>query len=231
MEICTLFVENELPNVLTDSEFEDNFRKFKSGDMEARNILINHNIRLVLYRIINNFRNFNVDRKELLASGLIGLIKGIDSYDLSRNIKFTTYASICIDNEILMFLRKEKKHFNVDSLDRKIGNDDSDNSDLTIGAFLKSDEESGYDKIYKEECNASINEVISNLSEREQIVIKLYFGFIDDKCYTQTEIAEKLQLSQSYTSRILKSVLQKVRKQLVIKGIIECSSNSKIKIK
>ena len=116
-----LFIEDKLPDPLSQSELYSYFEKMKSGDTKAREIIIKHNIKLVFNQVMKRFCNMPYEKKELISIGLIGLIKSVDTFDISKDRKFSSYAVKCIDNEILMFLRREKKYSKEQSLDTPLG--------------------------------------------------------------------------------------------------------------
>lgn len=185
---------HNLPQPLSKEEMYRLVNEFNEGSMEARDKLITHNIRLVIYEVANKFKSVDYDKKDLVSIGNIGLLKAINTYDLKKGIEFATYATKCIDNEILMFLRKLKKDKNVDSLDRVIFQD-KDGSELKLGDMVSDDNE-------QLETYRILREIVKQLPERDKEIIMLYFGFYNGKKYTQKEIANKFNISQSYISRL-----------------------------
>ena len=174
----------------------------KNGDKEARDKVIINNIGLVMYRVNGRFSNSDSDKEDLLSVGIFGLIKAIDTYDLSRGVNFSTYALRCIDNEIICTLRK--KNVKTESLE-----------DIFYESFreLKSDVDIQED-YEKKELYQIIDALVCELSMIERKVIELYFGFYDDIEVTQKEIAERLSISQSAVSRIIKRGLEKLEIKL-----------------
>ena len=182
------------------------------GSERARNELVTHNIRLVIYEVRTKFNFFQYNRQDLVSNGLIGLIKAVSSFDISRNSDFTKYATICIDNEIRMFLRANVKHQNIDSLDREITFPDQNNN-FTLADIIASELNLMDDCILKEEYQ-EIRLLLNNLPEREKEIIMMHYGFYEDKIYTQEEIAKHLKISQSYVSRTTKKTLNKLKHKI-----------------
>lgn len=226
MNYNDLFIEQKLPNPLSKEETYYYFEKYKSKDMKAREIIINHNIKLVLYRVTKRFINFPYDKKELIQIGLVGLIKAVDTFDISKSIQFSSYASKCIDNEILMFVRKGNKYINDESLDRTIETGIEGNS-VKIGDNIK-DETCNIEINYEEkEEQLIIDKIIMSLPERDKEIIMLHFGFIDNKIFTQKEIATKLNISQPQVSRLLSKILERISIELTKEEIIPISKTLK----
>lgn len=208
-----------IPKRLPKDELYDLLTKKSQGDMDARKKLIEHNIRLVIYQVKGRFSTVDYDKSELVSIGILGLVKAIDTYDLSKNVEFSSYATRCIDNEILMFLRKLKYDKVVESFDRPISDEGTDN-ELRLGDMIKSNiniEESYENK----EVYAIIRKIVNELPERERIVIMLYFGFYDGRIYKQREIATVLNVSRSQVSRIITKIVNDIRKKLEKIGIVD----------
>lgn len=198
-----------LPPPLKKSVEEDLVRKSNLGDLDARNKLIEHNLRLVVF-LAKKYDNTIYDLEDLVSIGTIGLIKGIKTYKLDKNIKLATYASRCIDNEILMFLRKNKKRNSEVSLEDSINFDNEGNELKLEDVFGTEDNvvekslESKYDKILLEK-------EVKNLTSRDRDIIEQRYGLFGKKELTQKELADKLNISQSYISRIEKKVIKKLK--------------------
>lgn len=198
-----------LPPPLKKSVEEDLVRKSNLGDLDARNKLIEHNLRLVVF-LAKKYDNTIYDLEDLVSIGTIGLIKGIKTYKLDKNIKLATYASRCIDNEILMFLRKNKKRNSEVSLEDSINFDNEGNELKLEDVFGTEDDvvekslESKYDKILLEK-------EVRNLTSRDRDIIEQRYGLFGKKELTQKELADKLNISQSYISRIEKKVIKKLK--------------------
>ena len=212
MNTNELFVEsNKLPKALSKVEVYELFEKFYAGNYSAREKIIIHNIKLVIYKVINKYNFVLYDKKDLVSIGIIGLTKAVDTFDISKNYEFSTYAARCIENEILMFLRHLKVRSNVASFDEVVGlNYDLKNIELKdiINNGVNLEE----DYILKEE-HYEIRSLVEKLPEREKEIIKLYFGFYGLR-YNQKEIAKKLNIHQSYVCRIIKSVLIDLKEKL-----------------
>lgn len=212
------FVDSNLPAPLTRDQICEYFKKYQLGDESAKDI-ISHNIRLVIYQA-KKFINTDYDMEDLVSIGIMGLIKSIDTFDLSKNIKFITYASRCINNEILMFLRKNKKHLSVKSLEAPITTD-YDGNELKIEDVLKDDNLDFVSDYENTETSAIIRRIVEELPNREKEIIMLHFGFYDDKIYTQKQIAEKLNISQSYISRLISKIVKSIGKKLLDEDVID----------
>ena len=185
----------------------------KDGDEEARNILIEKNLRLVAH-IVKKYSNTKVEQDDLISIGTIGLIKGINSYDLDKGSKLSTYISRCIDNEILMYLRSMKKTNSEVYLNEPIGKDKDDNI-ITLQEVLESDvkpiDEVVDTKLRIKKLYKKIGEV---LKDREKLIIEFRFGLNGKNVKTQNEIANMLGISRSYVSRIETKALNKLNKEL-----------------
>lgn len=203
-----LFINNEAPATITKEQTYEYFKQFYNGNMKAREKIIEHNIRLVLFEVGRKFTKYKCDYKDLVSVGIIGLIKSVDTFDISKSYEFATYATRCIDNEILMYLRKDKKHNGVYSLD-EVAIKFNDGGDVNLKEMIADDCDLAI-SLENKETNNLLKIVIEQLPELEKEAIKLHFGFVDDTIYNQSEIAEKLNYSQSYISRVIKKGLLKI---------------------
>ena len=184
-----------------------------SGDEDARNILIERNLRLVAH-ISKKYSNTNIDQDDLISIGTIGLIKGINSYNIEKNIKLATYVARCIENEILMFLRSSKKNKSEVYLNEPIGKDKDDN-EITLLEVLENDERSIEDSIdLKLKTTFIYNKMDEVLKKREKEILVLRYGLDGHKPKTQIEIAQKMGISRSYVSRIETKAINKLNKVL-----------------
>lgn len=183
-------------------------------DQDARSLLIEHNLRLVVY-IAKKFDNTGVGVEDLISIGTIGLIKAINSYNPDKNIKLATYASRCIENEILMYLRRNSKTKLEVSIDEPL-NVDWDGNELLLSDILGTDEDIIYRDIEDEVDKKQLNYAISKLSERERTIVDLRFGLTAaDGCeMTQKEVADYLGISQSYISRLEKKIMKRLKKEM-----------------
>jgi len=209
--VCeNLFITEDLPNPLKQSELNQCFERYKSnGDMEAREKIIEHNIRLVLH-FAYCFNNIPCNRDELVDVGLLGLIKSVDTFDYTRGINFSTYASTCIKNEMTRYLRDDKTKNNV-SMDFKIALSDKDNKEVKMEDILK-DENADFEASYEEqELYLTLHKAIRKLPEREQIVLINYFGLNGNRMLNQTQLASNLGVSRTLIQRILKRSLRKIK--------------------
>ena len=202
-----------LPEPLSKEEEKKYVEEYqKNGSIEAKNKLIEHNLRLVVY-LSKKYENTKIDLEDLVSIGTIGLIKGINTYKLGKNIKLATYASRCIDNEILMYLRKNKKRNADVSLEESLSFD-AEGNELHLEDILGTDP----DIVTKELENNDIKNIllkeIDKLSERDKKIMKLRYGLFGEKEITQKELAKKLNISQSYISRIEKKVIKKIKEKV-----------------
>lgn len=200
-----------LPPAYTEEEENEELNKLKNGDNKAVERLIEHNLRLVVY-IARRFENTGVQLDDLISVGSIGLIKAINSYNLEKNIKLATYASRCIENEILMHLRKTVKLKSEVSFDEPI-NADYDGNQLLLSDVLGTDGDVVYKKI---ECgveNDLLKNALSKLNEREREIMSLRYGLKGEDELTQKEVADKLGISQSYISRLEKKIIFRLQKE------------------
>ena len=198
-----------LPPPLLKDEEEELVRKSNSGDLVARNKLIEHNLRLVVF-LAKKYDDTMYDLEDLVSIGTIGLIKAIKTYKLDKNIKLATYASRCIDNEILMFLRKNKKRNSEVSFEDSI-NFDSEGNELHIEDVFGTEEDIVEKSIENKDNRILLEKEVYKLSERDRKIIELRYGLFGKKELTQKELADKLCISQSYISRIEKKVIKKLK--------------------
>ena len=190
-------------------------RKFgTSEDKEARSALIEHNLRLVVY-IARKFDNTSVGVEDLISIGTIGLIKAINTFDVDKNIKLATYASRCIENEILMYLRRNNKTKLEVSIDEPL-NVDWDGNGLLLSDILGTDEDIIYRDLEDETERKLLNAAIDRLNPREQKIVKLRFGLgrEQEDEMTQKEVADLLGISQSYISRLEKKIMKRLKKEI-----------------
>ena len=186
------------------------------GDDEARQRLIEHNLRLVVY-ISKRFENTGVYIEDLISIGTIGLIKAVNTFNSSKNIKLATYASRCIENEILMYLRKISSQRTEISFDEPL-NTDWDGNELLLSDILGTDEDEVARPMEDDAEKQMLMEAISTLSPREKSIILMRFGLPDGQEYTQKEVADIMGISQSYISRLEKRILARLHKELVRLG-------------
>lgn len=204
--------KEELPNPLESDEEQQYLIRLQNGDITAKNELIERNLRLVVY-IAKKFENTGVELEDLISVGSIGLIKAINTFKMDKKIKLATYASRCIENEILMHLRKISKQRKETSLEAPLSFD-SDGNELLLCDIIGIDA----DEVYKDiEINAEkemIYHVLDKLNEREQKIVCMRFGLRGEKEKTQKQVADSLNISQSYISRIEKKILGKMKKSI-----------------
>ncbi|ACL69343.1 RNA polymerase sporulation sigma factor SigK [Halothermothrix orenii] len=196
------------PQPLSPEEEEKYIKRMRQGDEEARNILIEHNLRLVAH-IVKKYNSVYTDNEDLISIGTIGLIKGINTYDETKKTKLATYAARCIENEILMHLRSVKKLSNETLLQESIGSD-KDGNDITLMDVLDTREDSVINKVEKSIDEEQLYNKLGELSPREKKVLELRYGLLDGKRLTQKEVASILGISRSYVSRIEKKAIQEL---------------------
>ena len=193
------------------SKEKENYYVLRSmdGDVEARNILIEHNLRLVVF-LAKKYDNTNTDLEDLVSIGTIGLIKGVNTYKLDKNIKLATYASRCIDNEILMYLRKTKRRKGEVSFEDNLSFD-ADGNELHLEDVLGTDADIVTKRLDDELDINIMTEEIKKLNKRDREIIELRYGLNGKKEMTQKDVAALLGISQSYISRIEKKVIKKLQ--------------------
>lgn len=204
---------NVFPEPLTSEEEEKYIDLMQNGDKNARSILIEHNLRLVAH-IVKKFDSKSTDTDDLISIGTIGLIKGIDTYKKNSKVKITTYAARCIQNEILMFYRSNKKNQFTVSLNDSIGYDKEGN-EINIGDLIEDKSEDILDTITINENINLLNNYLKVLNKREKEIIVKRYGLNNEKDLTQKEIADKMGISRSYVSRIEKRALTKILREFI----------------
>ncbi len=185
-------------------------QKYIEGDLEAKHILIERNLRLVTH-ILKKYQQIDTDMEDLISIGTIGLMKAVVTFDPQKNNRLCTYAARCIENEILMFLRSQKKLAREVSLYEPIGTDREGN-EIQLYDIIETDDADAHTRISLKEDIARLYQKVENkLSPRERLVLKMRYGLYHQEEYTQREIAAKLGISRSYVSRIEKSAIEKLR--------------------
>lgn len=214
----TSYSINVFPDPLSKEEEEKYLKLCLEGNKKARDILIEHNLRLVAH-IVKKYDSYMEDNDDLISIGTIGLIKGIDSYSLEKGTRITTYAARCIENEILMYFRKNKKNLNNISLNDCIGYD-KDGEEITFIDVLKEDNNEISDVLHLKNNIEYLKKSIGVLNNREKEIIKMRYGVLGSNEYTQKEIADKLNISRSYVSRIEKRALVKILREFLKNGYV-----------
>lgn len=202
---------NVFPDPLPTNKELEYLNRMQNGDSEARAKLIEHNLRLVAH-IVKKYDTNNQNTDDLISIGTIGLIKGIDSFKLEKNNKLTTYVARCIENEILMHFRSNKKNNQNVSLNDSIGYD-KDGNEISLIDVIKSETPEINEVLHKRENLNLISSSLNCLNEREREIIINRFGLNDKKELTQKEIADKLNISRSYVSRIEKRAISKLYRE------------------
>ena len=212
-EVFFVGATDKLPPPLSKEDELKYLVRAKSGDEDARNILIEHNLRLVVF-LAKKYENTTYDIEDLVSIGSIGLIKGINTYKIDKNIKLATYASRCISNEILMFLRKNKRKRAEVSLEDAL-NYDAEGNELHLEDILGTDENLVPNEYEKQVDKEVLAKEIEGLPDRDKEIMTLRYGLNNTKEYTQKEVAVMLGISQSYISRIEKKVIRKLKQVMV----------------
>lgn len=202
-----------LPPPLTREEETDVLSRLDAGDEEARQVLIERNLRLVVY-IARRFENTGINIEDLISIGTIGLIKSVNTYRTDKNIKLATYASRCIENEILMYLRKNSSQRGEVSLDEPL-NTDWDGNELLLSDVLGTEADTVMRPIEDDVDRQLLAAAIEKLSEREREIIVMRFGLNGGKEQTQKEVADQLGISQSYISRLEKRIINRLKKEIL----------------
>ena len=204
-----------LPPPLTAEEEKTELDKLAKGDESVRKLLVERNLRLVVY-IAKKFENTGVGIEDLISIGTIGLMKAINTYDTDKKIKLATYASRCIENEILMYLRRSNRIKSEISFDEPL-NQDGDGNELLLSDILGSEQDSTFRGLEDEVDKKLLRAAIKKLNQRERNIMELRFGFVTGKEKTQKEVADMLGISQSYISRLEKKIINKMRKEILSK--------------
>ena len=202
-----------LPPPLEREDEERAISALERGDESARQELIEHNLRLVVY-ISKRFENTGINIEDLISIGTIGLIKAVNTFKAGKNIKLATYASRCIENEILMYLRKISSQRTEISFDEPL-NTDWDGNEPLLSDILGTDDDEVYRPLEDDADKQMLMEAIDSLSERERSIILMRFGLPGGKEYTQKEVADKMGISQSYISRLEKRIIDRLRKEML----------------
>lgn len=198
-----------LPPPLSKEEEITYVERSMNGDLEARNILIEHNLRLVVF-LAKKYENTKIDLEDLVSIGTIGLIKGVNTYRLDKNIKLATYASRCIDNEILMYLRKTKKKRTEISLEDSLSFD-AEGNELHLEDIMGTEADIVTRGLEDEVDRKLLYQEVHKLNGRDKVILEYRYGLNGKKELTQKEVAQLMGISQSYISRIEKKVIKKLR--------------------
>ncbi len=212
-ELLYLGAGESLPPPLSKEEEADALKRLARGDDEAKTMLIEHNLRLVVY-IARRFENTGASLEDLISIGAIGLIKAVNTFSAERSIKLATYASRCIENEILMYLRKANRIRMEVSLDEPL-NVDRDGNELLLSDVLGTDDDLVSKDIEAETDRALLREAMARLGQRERTIIELRYGLRDGNEYTQKQVADMLGISQSYISRLEKRIMKQLYKDML----------------
>lgn len=201
-----------LPPPLTPEEEKMVFAGLEEGRASCRDILITHNLRLVVY-IAKKFESSNLPVEDVISIGTIGLIKAVNTFAPSRNIKLATYASRCIENEILMYLRKASNRRQETSIDEPL-NTDGEGNELLLSDVLGTDQDQISVQLEQDAERDMLRAAVNRLDERERCIMQMRFGLEDGKEHTQKEVADAIGISQSYISRLEKRIIRRLRLEL-----------------
>lgn len=202
-----------LPPPLKGQDEQDTLERLEQGDDQAKQCLIEHNLRLVVY-IARRFENTGINLEDMISIGTIGLIKAIGTYRRDKNIKLATYASRCIENEILMHIRKISNQKTEVSLDEPI-NMDYDGNELLLSDVLGTDEDIIFRNLEEDVDLCLLRQALGQLPQREREIVEMRFGLAGRKELTQKEVASKMGISQSYISRLEKRIMLRLRKEMI----------------
>ena len=203
------------PKPLTPEEERHYLERAAQGDLEARNILVERNLRLVAH-VMKKYYAQTSDQEDLISIGTIGLIKGITTFDASKGARLATYAARCVENEILMYLRRSSKMKAEVSIDEPL-NVDWDGNELLLSDILGTDDDIIYRGLEDETERQLLKSAIDRLSPREKTIVELRYGLknAEDEEMTQKEVADRLGISQSYISRLEKKIMKRLKKEIV----------------
>ena len=222
-----LYIDYEFPEPLPKEEFHKDLKEYKEGNIEARDKLIIHNYKLILKQVLNKFGDTPYEKEDLISIGLIGLIKAIDTFDVTKNNAFSTYATRCINNEILMYIRKEKKYLKDIKLEDTIVSCDFDEVKLE---YLIVDKNSDFiENYYEKELYEEVRRQVDKLDGRNKEIVKLYFGFYNNIRYSQEEIGALMNIHRTNISHVIHREIKKIEKNLIAQNFIESKTSSKIK--
>jgi len=210
-EIYYIGGSEALPPPLSREEEEILLQKLSTGDASIRAMLIERNLRLVVY-IARKFENTGINIEDLVSIGAIGLIKAVNTFDPDKKIKLATYASRCIENEILMHLRRNNKTRTEISFDEPL-NIDWDGNELLLSDVLGTENDTIYRNIEEQVDRKLLHKALDKLSDRERVIMELRFGLTDGEEKTQKDVADMLGISQSYISRLEKRIIKRLRKE------------------
>ena len=211
-EVDSINGPDTLPPPLTNEKELDCLLKLEQGDKDAREEIIVHNLRLVVY-IAKKFENTGISIEDLISIGTLGLIKAVNTFRLAKNIKLATYASRCIENEILMYLRK------TNSMKAEVSyfeplNIDWDGNELLLSDVLGSEPDDVYRDLEDEDERSRLYRAVASLNKRERQIMTMRFGIGGGREYTQKEVADELGISQSYISRLEKRIIEKIKREI-----------------
>ena len=200
------------PRPLTTEEEKDYLERYRNGDLKAKDVLIERNLRLVAH-VVRKYQTAEEDTDDLISIGTIGLIKAVNTFKIEKNIKLATYASRCIENEILMYLRRTSKTKGEVSLDEPL-NVDWDGNELLLSDILGTETDEVYGHLEEEVNRRLLGCAMEKLSGREREIVEMRFGLAGSREMTQKEVAERMGISQSYISRLEKKIIGRLQSEI-----------------
>lgn len=224
----SIFIEQKLPSALTKSELNNYFEQARAGSKIAREKIILHNIRLVIKKVFKDFHYLPYEKSELISLGIIGLIKAVDTFNISKNYEFSTYAAKCITNEILMFARKNGKYLYDDSLNKVIAVD-KNGQEIQLEDTIVNPESNLEELIIDNEILAEVIKQTEALNSKEKEIIKLYFGFHNNKRYSQSEISFLLGMTQPCLSKTITRIIKNISTNIINQQLIDKVGNRRKK--
>lgn len=223
-----IFINTKLPEPLDKNELIECFKKFYNGDINARNKIVTHNIKLVYNIIITYYKGGTYELKELFSVGLIGLIKAADTFDINSNYEFSTYAFRCIRNQIITFIKLNQKHLDTTSLEKNIFKEDEGSE--TLKDVIVDENSVFSENLEKKELLSELKKQIELLSERDKKLIKLFYGIDCDRRYSQKEIADILNMKRSNVAMRLRKIVSILKGKLEILGLIDKKTKVKTRV-
>lgn len=227
MSCDSLFVDFDFPGLLDNVTLRNYFKRMHSGDNEAREEIIKHNIELVILQVLNGYVNTGYDIKDLVSVGLIGLIKGVDAFSLSETMPIDKYLRGAINHEIIIFLRSNQKNENICSLENILESINSNDMEEDSIHFIDMDSDVT-DNYETKELYQTVQQIVDRLPELESNIVKDYFGFDNKDTLTQKKIATLYNISQPIVCKILRRALIKIKATLYRQKIIDINDNQNI---
>lgn len=218
--MLNIYGDINIPEVLTNEETIRYFEEYYNGNLKARDILIEHNIKLVIDVVVKKFNRNSFELEELVSVGNIGLINAVNTYDLNKNIKFSTYAYSCIFKILAVYIRQNIKHLNLESLN-EVFYDSTKGVEITKLDILVDQKTNVENEFLKKDLRIQVLNAIEYLPERNREIVKLYYGFYNNRCYLQTELAEMYGTTHQNISLIINRSLKVITRILVKNNVVD----------